>query len=144
MIPLSHFMYSEIEDFNQDWTFPPESFDYVHLRYLVGCVPNWDNLFEQAFKVLKPGGWVESFEASAIIESDDDSVKPDSALAQWGPIFIKASKTIGNTFTVVGDNLQRPGIEKAGFTDVEQWDSKVRHSSEIDQDILTTLALSYH
>lgn len=115
----------EIEDFNQDWTFPPESFDYVHLRYLVGCVPNWDNLFEQAFKVLKPGGWVESFEASAIIESDDDSVKPDSALAQWGPIFIKASKTIGNTFTVVGDNLQRPGIEKAGFIDVEQWDSKL-------------------
>ncbi|KAF5614743.1 amidohydrolase family [Fusarium sp. NRRL 52700] len=115
----------EIEDFNQDWTFPAESFDYVHLRYLVGCVPNWDNLFEQAFKVLKPGGWVESFEASAIIESDDDSVKPDSALAQWGPIFIKASKTIGNTFTVVGDNLQRPGIEKAGFTDVKQWDSKL-------------------
>ncbi|KAH7214380.1 S-adenosyl-L-methionine-dependent methyltransferase [Fusarium oxysporum] len=115
----------EIEDFNQDWTFPPESFDYVHLRYLVGCVPDWDKLFEQAFKALKPGGWVESFEASAIIESDDDSVKPDSALAQWGPIFIKASKTIGNTFTVVGDELQRPGIEKAGFTDVKQWDSKL-------------------
>uniref|UniRef100_A0A0D2Y6G4 Methyltransferase type 11 domain-containing protein n=1 Tax=Fusarium oxysporum (strain Fo5176) TaxID=660025 RepID=A0A0D2Y6G4_FUSOF len=117
--------YCEIEDFNQDWTFPPESFDYVHLRYLVGCVPDWDKLFEQAFKALKPGGWVESFEASAIIESDDDSVKPDSALAQWGPIFIKASKTIGNTFTVVGDELQRPGIEKAGFTDVKQWDSKL-------------------
>ncbi|KAG6998236.1 Secondary metabolism regulator LAE1 [Fusarium oxysporum f. sp. conglutinans] len=115
----------EIEDFNQDWTFPPESFDYVHLRYLVGCVPDWDKLFEQAFKALKPGGWVESFEASAIIESDDDSVKPDSALAQWGPIFIRASKTIGNTFTVVGDELQRPGIEKAGFADVKQWDSKL-------------------
>ncbi|KAF5580677.1 demethylmenaquinone methyltransferase [Fusarium subglutinans] len=91
----------EIEDFNQDWTFSPESFDYVHLRYLVGCVPNWDNIFEQAYKVLKLGGWVESFEASAIIESDDGSVQPDSALAQWGPIFIKASKAIGNTFTVV-------------------------------------------
>ncbi|KAF5567490.1 methyltransferase [Fusarium napiforme] len=122
----------EIEDFNQDWTFPSESFDYVHLRYLVGCVPNWDYIFEQAFKVLKPGGWVESFEASAIIESDDDSVKPDSALAQWGPIFVKASKTIGNTFTVVGDGLQRPGVEKAGFADVKQWDSKVSHSSVID------------
>ncbi|KAF5529751.1 methyltransferase [Fusarium mexicanum] len=91
----------------------------------VGCVPDWGNLFEQGFKVLKPGGWVESFEASAIIESDDGSVQPDSALAQWGPIFIKASKTIGNTFTVVGDDLQRPGIEKAGLTDVKQWDSKL-------------------
>ncbi|KAF9778783.1 hypothetical protein IL306_003259 [Fusarium sp. DS 682] len=115
----------EIEDFNQDWTFAPESFDYVHLRYLVGCVPDWDRLYEQAYKALKPGGWVESFEASPTIESDDDTVKPDSALAQWAPIFIKASKTIGNTFTVLADDLQRPGIEKAGFTDIKQWDSKL-------------------
>ncbi|KAF4341197.1 demethylmenaquinone methyltransferase [Fusarium beomiforme] len=115
----------EIEDFNQDWTFAPESFDYVHLRYLVGCVPDWDRLYEQAYKALKPGGWIESFEASPHIESDDDSVKPDSALAQWAPIFIKASKTIGNTFTVLAEDLQRSGIEKAGFTDIKQWDSKV-------------------
>jgi SAM-dependent methyltransferase len=140
---LSHIICSEIEDFNQDWTFPPESFDYVHLRYLVGCVPDWDKLFEQAFKALKPGGWVESFEASAIIESDDDSVKPDSALAQWGPIFIKASKTIGNTFTVVGDELQRPGIEKAGFTDVKQWDSKVGYCFTLYKDTLTRFIPSY-
>jgi ubiquinone/menaquinone biosynthesis C-methylase UbiE len=83
-------------------------------------------LFEQAYRVLKPGGWIETFEASPTIESDDDTVKPDSAMGQWGPIFIKASKIIGNTFTVVADDLQRKGIENAGFTDIKQWDSKVR------------------
>jgi len=46
-------------------------------------------------------------------------------MGQWGPIFIKASKMIGNTFTVVGDDLQRKGVEHAGFTEIKQWDSKV-------------------
>ncbi|KAF4457399.1 hypothetical protein F53441_672 [Fusarium austroafricanum] len=115
----------EIEDFTQDWTFAPDSFDYVHMRYLVGCVPNWDSLFEQAYKVVKPGGWVETFEASPHIVSDDGTVKPDSALAQWGPIFIEASKKIGNTFTVIADDLQKPGMEKAGFTDIKVWESKM-------------------
>ncbi|WZH49689.1 S-adenosyl-L-methionine-dependent methyltransferase [Fusarium acuminatum] len=114
----------EIEDCSQDWTYPPDSFDYVHLRYLVGCIPDWDKLFQEAYKVLKPGGWIETFEASPTIESDDGTVKPDSAMAQWAPIFIEASKKIGNTFTVIADDIQRSGIEKAGFTDVKQWDSK--------------------
>ncbi|KAF5695635.1 methyltransferase [Fusarium denticulatum] len=57
----------------------------------------------------------------------DDKIQCEARLGVGtvGPIFIKASKTIGNTFTVVGDDLQRPGIEKAGFTDVKQWDSKL-------------------
>ncbi|CAJ0542641.1 Ff.00g001800.m01.CDS01 [Fusarium sp. VM40] len=114
----------EIEDCSQDWTYPPDSFDYVHLRYLVGCIPDWDKLFQEAYKVLKPGGWIETFEASPTIESDDGTVKPDSAMAQWAPIFIEASKKIGNTFTVIADDIQRSGIERAGFIDVNQWDSK--------------------
>lgn len=123
---LSYMYTSEIEDCTQDWTYPPDSFDYVHLRYLVGCIPDWDKLFKEAYKVLKPGGWIETFEASPTIESDDGTVKPDSAMAQWAPIFIEASKKIGNTFTVIADDIQRSGIESAGFTDVEQWDSKVK------------------
>ncbi|KAM0216543.1 hypothetical protein ACHAQD_007775, partial [Fusarium lateritium] len=114
----------EIEDCNQDWTYPPDSFDYVHLRYLVGCIPDWDKLFKEAYKVLKPGGWIETFEASPTIESDDGTVKPDSAMARWAPIFIEASKKIGNTFTVIAEDIQRSGIESAGFTDVKQWNSK--------------------
>ncbi|KAF4998889.1 hypothetical protein FGRMN_2820 [Fusarium graminum] len=114
----------EIEDCNQDWTFPPESFDYVHIRYLVGCVRDWTKLFEEAYKVLKPGGWIESFEASPTIESDDGTVKPDSAMAQWAPIFIEASKKMGNTFTVIADDTQKSGIEHAGFSDIKEWNSK--------------------
>lgn len=124
---VSDLVTSEIEDCNQEWTFDAESFDYVHFRYLVGCIPDWPALFKQAYRVLKPGGWIESFEVSPTVTSDDDTVKPGSALAQWDKIFIEASKKIGNSFTVVADEVQKPAIEGAGFVNINEWNGKVGH-----------------
>ncbi|KAG9499285.1 hypothetical protein J7337_010104 [Fusarium musae] len=119
----------EIEDCTQQWTFPTDSFDYVHLRYLVGCIPDWTELFSQAYKTLKPGGWVESFEISPTGESDDGTVTYDSAMAQWGRIFIQASEKIGNSFTVVDDKVQRPALQEAGFVDIHEWEFKVAYKT---------------
>ncbi|UPK94434.1 hypothetical protein LCI18_005369 [Fusarium solani-melongenae] len=114
----------EIEDCNQEWTFESDSFDYVHFRYLIGCIPDWPALFKQAYRVLKPGGWIESFEVSPTVTSDDNTVAPDSALAQWDSLFIEASKKIGNSFTVVADQIQKPAIEEAGFVNIKEWNGK--------------------
>ncbi|KAJ4157457.1 hypothetical protein NW754_009100 [Fusarium falciforme] len=114
----------EIEDCNQEWTFDAETFDYVHFRYLIGCIPDWTALFKQAYRVLKPGGWIESFEVSPTMVSDDNTVAPDSALAQWDKIFIEASKKMGNSFTVVADQVQKPAMEEAGFANIEEWNGK--------------------
>ncbi|KAL6399709.1 hypothetical protein AUP68_17116 [Ilyonectria robusta] len=115
----------EIDDCTQEWTFGPESFDYIHIRYLVGTIPDWTELFKQAYKGLKPGCYLESFEASPTIESDDGTVTPESAMGQWADIFIEGSKTTGRTFTVLADNLQRKAMEEAGFVDIEEWNFKV-------------------
>ncbi|CVK98103.1 related to TAM domain methyltransferase [Fusarium mangiferae] len=114
----------EIDDCTLEWTFPPNTFDYIHIRYLVGCIPDWDELFRQAWKALKPGGFLESFEASPSIESDDDTVLPDSAMAQWGGIFIKAAETVGRSFTVIEDGTQKSAMEAAGFQDIQEWNFK--------------------
>ncbi|RSL74095.1 hypothetical protein CEP53_000431 [Fusarium sp. AF-6] len=114
----------EIEDCNQDWTFDAVSFDYVHIRYLHGSIPDWTELFKQAYRVLKPGGWIESFEPSPTVTSDDGTVTPDSALGQWDQIFIKASKKIGNVFTVVGDRIQKSSMIEAGFVNIQEWNGK--------------------
>ncbi|KAH7142171.1 S-adenosyl-L-methionine-dependent methyltransferase [Dactylonectria macrodidyma] len=114
----------EIDDCTQDWTFSPGTFDYIHIRYLIGCIPDWGELFKQSYKTLKPGGWLESFEASPTIESDDGTVTPTSALGRWGPIFIDGSKKSGRTFTVIADGLQRKYMEEAGFVDIQEWDFK--------------------
>lgn len=125
-MPLAHSLSSsEIEDCTQDWTFAPNTFDYVHIRYLIGCIPDWNQLFKEAFKAIKPGGYLESFETAPYIESDDGTVKKDSALDRWGNIFIEASKKTGRTFTVLDEGIQRKAMEEAGFVDIEEWNFKV-------------------
>ncbi|KAI8652059.1 hypothetical protein NCS56_01422700 [Fusarium sp. Ph1] len=109
----------EIEDCTQPWTFRPDTFDYIHMRYLVGSVKDWSSLFEQAFRACKPGGWVESFEGVPVMQSDDGSVPDDSAMAGWGKTFIEAGKKLGRSFTVVDDNVQEEGMTAAGLVDIE-------------------------
>lgn len=46
-------------------------------------------LFQEAYKSLKPGGYIESYEPSSRIESDDGTVFDESALSQWEKFFVE-------------------------------------------------------
>jgi hypothetical protein len=96
------------------------------MRWLLGSIQDWDALLAQAFRCCKPGGWVQSFEPSPVVKSDDGTVKEDSALGQWGKFFIKGGAKSGRSFTVVEDGLQRKAMEAAGFVDIEEFNFKVR------------------
>lgn len=108
------------------WTFDEDSMDYIHMRYLYGSISDWYALFREAYAVCKPGGWLESVEASPRMESDDDSVPENSAVHQWGSIFIDGADKIGQTFRVVEDDLQVLGMQAAGFEDIHISEKKVR------------------
>jgi len=96
------------------------------MRFLYGSIDNWDNLFAEAFRVCKPGGWVESHEASPRMESDDVPVAKNAAMHEWGKFFVEGGKKLGRTFTIIDDDLQRKGATKAGFVNLNTWDFKVR------------------
>lgn len=49
----------EIDDFNGEWTYSPNSFDFVHARGLSGSSKDYPAIIRQAYNVLKPGGWYE-------------------------------------------------------------------------------------
>jgi ubiquinone/menaquinone biosynthesis C-methylase UbiE len=115
----------EIEDCTQPWTFDANTFDFIHMRYPFGSIPDWDALFEQAFRACKPGGRIESLEASPHMESDDGSIGPMSAMSQWGTFFVEGGKMLGRTFEVLKHDVQRQGMLKAGFVDVDIRDYKV-------------------
>ncbi|KAL2211535.1 S-adenosyl-L-methionine-dependent methyltransferase [Sarocladium strictum] len=115
----------QIDDCTQEWTFDPDSIDFVHMRYLTGSIVDWNELMKQAFKSIKPGGWVESLEASPYMWSDDGSVTEDSAMGQWGKLFVSCSEKLGRTFTLVDDGVHRSSMEKAGFVDIGQFNIKV-------------------
>ncbi|KAM0360481.1 hypothetical protein ACHAP4_002560 [Fusarium culmorum] len=110
----------QIDDCTQEWTIPPNSLDYVHMRWLVGSIADWTALFKEAYKSLKPGGWVETYEPSATVESDDNSVLPGSAMSQWQKFFVEGGRKMGRPFTVFQDELQKKAMQEAGFIDIEE------------------------
>ncbi|MBE3043605.1 methyltransferase domain-containing protein [Candidatus Bathyarchaeota archaeon] len=114
-----------MDDFTQSWTFPLDSIDFVHLRYMIGSVKDWPALFREAYKCIKPSGYIESFDPRGIYESDDGTVKQGSAMEQWGEFLDAGGKAMGQSFRVVDEDVQRLGLEEAGFVNIEYRDIKV-------------------
>lgn len=131
----------EIDDCTAEWTYAPGSFDYVHMRYLVGSIVDWTALYKEAFTTLKPGGWLESFEGSPTMVSDNETVSNTTAISQWGKFFVEGGKKIGRSFTVVDDGLQKKAMQEAGFVDVQEWNCKVSLCA-ISRNLSTRVVLS--
>lgn len=115
----------EIDDAELTWTWPADTFDFVHARYLVGAIGDWPRLFRQAYSALKPGGWIETWEPDAAFRSDDGSVPDDSHLVRWTAMNHEGGRRLGKPFTVVSDDLQVKGLQEAGFTDITVKNLKV-------------------
>lgn len=84
---------------------------------LAGVVEDWYALFHNAFRVCKPGGYVESCGSGMTWLSDDGTAT--EAMDQWGKVFREGGRKLGRTFTVYEEDLQHKGMEAAGFVDIE-------------------------
>lgn len=40
----------EVEDMEEEWTYPDNFFDYIHMRSMSGSFMDWDKVIEQAFR----------------------------------------------------------------------------------------------
>ncbi|ORY68797.1 S-adenosyl-L-methionine-dependent methyltransferase [Pseudomassariella vexata] len=108
----------EVDDATLVWTFRPNVFDFVHMRDLFGSIQDWNSLYRQAYKCIKPGGYIEDFECSVVISSDDGSVAPGMACYDWGRIFHEAGRKMGRPMDVVERGIVPAGLKAAGFVDV--------------------------
>ncbi|RSM06590.1 hypothetical protein CDV31_009019 [Fusarium ambrosium] len=107
----------EVDDINQEWTHPDDHFDFVHIRAMMGCIPDWTELFEKAFKHTQPGGWIESVELWGAAKCDDDTLKSDSPLYTWIEVFKKIGSLTGKPF--FWDDKMADSIRKAGFINLK-------------------------
>lgn len=96
------------------------------MRWLLGSIKNWTSLYEDAFRCLKPGGWLESYEMSAFMESDDGTVTDQTAMGQWGKFYLEGERKFDRCFTVLQKEVQRKSMEAAGFVDIQEHNMKVR------------------
>lgn len=40
----------EIDDARDDWTYPNDYFDFIHIRSLFGGIEDWDKLWKEAYE----------------------------------------------------------------------------------------------
>ncbi|KAJ4289303.1 hypothetical protein N0V88_007054 [Collariella sp. IMI 366227] len=133
-------------DANSEFTWPSDTFDFIHARVLVGNIVDWRQFYKEAFRCCKPGGWMESHEPSFSWQSDL-GIPENSALGQWKKVWWEGGKKFGRTFRVVDDDLQKKYMEEAGFVDIVVKDFKTpvgdwpldRHQKRIGMWSKTTL-----
>ena len=114
----------ELDDVSSSWTYPDNTFDYIHIRYMVGCMKDWTVLYKEAYRCLKPGGWIEHMDCSAGVFSDDGSLPPDSIFTDWRNVFREAGPKMGQTFEVIDDDIYVGWLEAAGFKEVKSQNFK--------------------
>lgn len=49
----------EVEDMEEEWTYPDNYFDFIHMRSMSGSFIDWDRVIEQAYRKTAPGGYLE-------------------------------------------------------------------------------------
>ena len=112
------------------------------MRFLVGSIADWTALFKEAYSSCQPGGYVESFEVSPHLESDDGTVTEKSAMGQWGKFYVEGGRKFNRTFTVFQEGIQKKAMEEAGFVDIEVKDIKASLSFLSLSSLSLSLSLS--
>jgi SAM-dependent methyltransferase len=110
----------EVDDANAAWTYPADSFDFVHMRGLTGCVRDWMYMYSQVLEHLVPGGWVEHLEFSVRTNADPDSSDPAHRImtAFSESIVGSAAAKTGMSFTICKE--MRDKMVETGFVDVHE------------------------
>lgn len=88
-------LHYEIDDLEQEWLFRSNSFDFINVRFMFYAIKDWPAMLQQAYRTLKPGGYIELSELALQPVAGDDCPSPPT-ITQWFKI-------------------QGAAIEKAGF-----------------------------
>ncbi|KAM0237044.1 hypothetical protein ACHAP5_009142 [Fusarium lateritium] len=113
----------EIDDAVMEWTWEPNEFDFIHIRYIFGAIKDWTALFREAYRCCAPGGWVQSAEADVEFRCDDGTIDKEPNLKLYKKLFEEGGKILGNSFFVY--DQQVTGFEEAGFEEIKTVDYKI-------------------
>ncbi|KAH6636067.1 S-adenosyl-L-methionine-dependent methyltransferase [Chaetomium tenue] len=110
-----------IDDIETEWNYHTK-FDLIYGRMLTGSIRDWPKLMAQAFDNLNPGGYLELCDSLSPLQSDDGSLKEDSALLKWNKLLVQASDKLGPSLESAIHYEQQ--MKDAGFEDVTKIEFK--------------------
>jgi len=90
--PNCHF---EIDDVENEWLWPKNSFDFIHARDFLLSIRDWPKLVAQCFEHVKPGGYVELQSIYPLAQCDDGSTPESNGLIQFARLALEASSNMG-------------------------------------------------
>jgi SAM-dependent methyltransferase len=106
----------ELDDASIDWTYEDNTFDFIHLRFLIGSIEDWPKLYREVYRCLKPGGWLEHTDFTIRILWDESANVPeDSGFVVWNKMFAEASVKTGRTFFVTDKGQNGEWMKQGGF-----------------------------
>ncbi|KAF3803983.1 Secondary metabolism regulator LAE1 [Colletotrichum gloeosporioides] len=117
--PNVHFI---VDDVEAEWLYPDNSIDYIHLRHMSPAIRDWTKVLDQAYRVLKPGGWIELQEMWWFYHCDDGTMPEDYALTKMIKLIWDGLEKFGIDRNLPNSYSGR--IEEAGF--VNQVRDKVK------------------
>jgi len=105
-----------VDDAEEPWTFP-QKFDFIHERMMVGSFLSWESFLANAFRALKPGGYVELQDVHTL-NCDDSGDFPNTALYKWWDLVRQAFAASGRHMLAAVKSKDL--MIKAGFEDVQE------------------------
>jgi len=106
----------EMDDFNLDQWDIDNKYDLIHERELLGSIRDLTKFYEQCFRALKPGGWIDCTEPHINFESEYFQLDENHPFTQWGKIMLESGEASGMPFHIAPFVKQR--LEEAGFINV--------------------------
>ncbi|KAH0606033.1 uncharacterized protein H6S33_004490 [Morchella sextelata] len=106
----------QIDDAEQEWTWPKNHFDLVHIRNLNGAIKDWNFLLKEAYRTTKPGGWVDITEYDFHLYSDDGTFHKDLSMYKYYDLVNKAADKSGRPFGIASHIA--PILEACGFEEI--------------------------
>ncbi|RSL81823.1 hypothetical protein CEP51_005572 [Fusarium floridanum] len=107
----------EVDDFESPWLYK-QPFDYIHARELGGCISSDKHFFDEAFKHLKPGGYLEMQAVYTDFKSDDGTKDKAESAVVWMKHMVDGTAKFGKPLDcAIG---WKKAMEDAGFEDVQQ------------------------
>ncbi|KAF8250003.1 S-adenosyl-L-methionine-dependent methyltransferase [Wilcoxina mikolae CBS 423.85] len=107
----------EVDDAEKEFTYQPNSFDFIHMRNINQGISNWPKLMSQVFRCTKPGGYVELQELAASAHSDDDTMAEDNGVNVFLQHIREAMTKMGRPPATTEAMVKL--LEGAGFVDVK-------------------------
>ena len=115
-------VFFQLCDASAEWEYH-EPFDFIHIRGLSGAFRDWSHIYNQAFKHLKPGGYIEVSDA----DPAGDTVEVDNSDNSYLSIYTSAMRSAADAAGYPRDlsHLRRTLLSDSGFVDIRTYERQV-------------------